>query len=867
MIRKTFTSAFIIMLLSVPLLAKSNTTDQNTLQRLPWEIIAEKFNAKQPFCTSASKDEKADNFAIGTNTPLITLPSNIKISEEQTEGKLNLSVWQEDKWADLPSLVGQIDPNGLTIDSNAITEGFCNLSVFDKNDVAEENNFYAIITADWKKNLLSWCRKNKEQIETNPDSQLIYSSIAVSHFDNIMEITGKSRALSENILSALPKAIKAKADFEDGNCPDLAIGLNKLKLKRFEGAAIAEFAIHIPQKYSDASKWPVYMHVDPRRWSIGKYGEPDGWSRHIYHDGMLDMWWHTTSHEDLKWKDYAFLMETLRQKLNIDNNRIYLYGLCGNGIATMALAVKYPDQWAECLFSTGNSYRHLAGNAINLSMIYDNAHPENEDQSAYMDFAVKCFGYFDCRNFTHTTDQSTSHNRGAFIPKTVRNQSPCRILHTIESLANPSAYWVQIDGREDENFIASIDAIVWGQSILVKTDNVDVYTLNLQMAPLDCNRPVEIIENDKFLDTVTGPVFVRKSPKYETAAYIKNKSLHGPVSDIFTDQYAVVWKGDESIKKLAKRLAGSGPCFTDANLPTEFVDTHNIIFVGRLNESRQFSQIAGELPVIIKDGRLTANGQVYEGDFGAIFVYPNPLNRQKYLAILSGSTDKAREVLNNAWNQIKSKDNADVGVFKVSENNKIDWLIREKFSTVWDWHQSWDVPLAKLGKTHPKWKWRQWTARVLREQLGADVMISEDPFSSSELPDTGQLTLRDISEIFTNDWIVKISLKGSDLRELLMVPFNDISSRQVSAPVIDGASLIKQPPCSSVICINDLDSDKFYTVAFPYKAVNGKRMGMVMKNYRLEGQGFAVVLMRDYLKENNGIDLDAELDGMQLNIF
>ena len=146
-------------------------------------------------------------------------------------------------------------------------------------------------------------------------------------------------------------------------------------------------------------------------------------------------------------------------------------------------------------------------------------------------------------------------------------------------------------------------------------------------------------------------------------------------------------------------------------------------------------------------------------------------------------------------------------------------------------------------------------------------MISENPFSSAELPEAGELTLWDISRIFSNDWIVKISLKGSDLRELLMVPFNNTSNRQVSAPVIDGASIAKQPAGSKTICIKELENDRFYTVAFPYKAVNGERMGIVMKNYRLEDQGFAVVLMRDYLKENNDIDLDAELDSMQLNIF
>jgi len=857
-----------IMILNVTLFAAEDNAGKQDADTLPWKIIAENFDARRPFCMIKSEDGKTENFALSPDATAITLPPNIKIPQEQTEAELNLSVWRQDQWIEVSSLPVNIDPNGLTIAGSAIAEGFYNLSVvFDKTNIGKENSFLAIITADWKKDLLGWCKTNKEQIETNPDPELIYSSIAVSHFDNIMELASKSKVLSGDILSALPKAIKAKTDFEDGNCPDLAIGLNKLKLKRFEGAAIGEFAIHIPQEYSDTNKWPVYMHVDPRRWSVGKYGEPDGWSRHIYHEGMLDMWWHTTSHEDLRWKDYAYLMEILKQKLNIDEDRIYLYGLCGNGIEAMALAVKHPDQWAECLFSTGNSYRHLAGNTTGLSIVYDNAHPENNEQSAYMDFAVKCFDYFGCNRFAFTTDQSMSYKRGQLIPITQRNVSPYRVFYTIESLANPSAYWVQIDGREDENFIASIDAIVWGQSILVKTDNVDAYTLNLELAPLDCNRPVEIIENGKFLDSVTGTVFVRKSPKYENALYVKTKSLHGPVSDVFTDRYAVVWKGDDGIKRLAGQLAGSGPCFEDTNLPADFIDTYNIIFVGRLAESNHFSEITGTLPVEIENGKLIANGKVYEGDLGAIFVYPNPLNSQKYLAVFSGTTDKALSLLNSAWGQIKSKDNADVGIFKAGENNKIQWLICEKFNTVWHWYDCWEVPLATLEKEYPKWRWQQWLAKIAKESLKSDVVILEDPFTSEQLPTIGTLTIRDIARLFRNDWMVKVSVKGRELKDVLMVPFKDISARKVSGPVIEGISLVKQPGRPQVLCINELDDEKSYTAAFPYKVINGSRMGVFMKDYRLEGQGFFAPLLKQYFSKSKSINLDNELESMELNIL
>lgn len=856
------TVALMALFLNAPALAVDSQVGGRDLNTLPWEIIAEKFDEKKPFCVAKSKDGKSNNYALNPDALTITLPSNIKKPKPRTKVKLKLSVWQQSQYVDLPSLTVRFDPKGLTLGKNAIAKGFYNMSVvFKKNSVGKENECHAIFVANWKKDLFTWCRKNKEQIEISPDSQLIQASIAVSHFDNLMELTRASQVLSENILSALANALRAKADFEGGNCPDLVIGLNRIRLKRFEGAAIAEFVIHIPKDYSETNKWPLYIHIDPRRRGAGTYGQGDLMSPHLYHGGMLDMWWHTISHEDLRWKDYESLMKILTEKLNIDDDRIYLNGRCFSAIATMALAVKYPDQWAACIFSTGNSYKHLSGNTTNLSIIFGNNEAHTDENPMYNYFAVQCFNYFGCRNFIQIVSNNPSHGPGILKLQTIRIQNPCRVFYTIESLANPSSYWVQIDGREDENFIASIDAIVRGQSVLVKTKNVDAYTLNLKRAPLDRSRPVEIIENDEHLGSVTGPIFVRTNPKYKNAAYVKNKFLHGPVSDIFTEQYAVVWKGDEGVKSLAEQIAGSGPCFAESNLPDGLVNTHNILFVGRPDKSKLFAKIADKLPVTIQDGRLVANGQVYEGDFGTLFVYPNPLNRQKYLAVLSGSTDKVFNAIK--WDKIKSKGDADVNIFKVSENNEIDWLISEKFNTVWDWHKSWDVSLATLSKTYPKWKWRQWMARILRKQLNADVMMLENPFVSEELPDASEFTLRDMSKSFRNDWVVKISLKGSDLREVL------IASRD-SDLVIDGVSFIKQPGNSDVIFIKELDSERHYTLAVPYnvpyKFVYDDKFKKV-KNYRLEGQEFLVVLLRDYLKENANLDLDAELDGMRLNIF
>ena len=60
----------------------------------------------------------------------------------------------------------------------------------------EESRFYSDVkSSNWKKDILAFCRSLKEEIEANPDPQLIHSSISVSHFDHTMEVISKASVL------------------------------------------------------------------------------------------------------------------------------------------------------------------------------------------------------------------------------------------------------------------------------------------------------------------------------------------------------------------------------------------------------------------------------------------------------------------------------------------------------------------------------------------------------------------------------------------------------------------------------------------------------------------------------------------------
>lgn len=915
---------------------------------LPWSLIGKEFGESREFCSksesgkdsrhreSAEPDKIFDSglsyiFQRGEAIS-VNLPSGEPTYNYPREILFNLGKWCADSWQSVGKVRAGIKSGQIMLSSGLESEGFFRLrfsvGAMDEQFLGFET--YVVVCDNWKRDILAFCRSMKEDIEINADPELIFSSITVSHFDHAMEIVSRTSFLSGKILQALADAVQNKKKFDNGQCPELVVGKNKIRLKRFEGAGVAEFVVFVPKDYNDSKRWPLCVHVDPARWSVGHYGDYGEWdsdSRN-HHEGMIDLWWHFPLPMEFEWKDYTYFLDILKSKLNLDEDRVYLYGYCANAISAMALALNYPDQWAELSAWSGNSFRHLAGNALNLPVVFGEGHPsESNVLLAYSNFAVKCFQYYGCRHFKYGNISKTplAQIRGVPEPEAVRERNPQRVLYTIESLHNPAAYWAKILGREDENLTGTIDASVDGQTIFVKTKNVDAYSLDLVQAPINSTEPVEVIENGQSLDFVTGQIFTKKSKKYINATYVKNKRIRGPVLDVFTDPYLIVYgtggkdkefsKAIENVAKLLERkkqylgepesakltrflrTASHCFCFADTNMPEKLIDSHNLILVGTPESNLWLSKISKELPVQISGGGLIAHGEHYIGrDLGFILIYPNPMNPEKYVLVFSGTSSRAIANIPKAYRQMKLIRASDVGIFEITEGADIRWYIMENFSSVWGWHDQWDQILALVNKKHPKWQWRQWIARAIRkqhdvdialcedpfrfsgllpdryitaEELEAEGVICEDPFRFSDLVSDGQITYRDLFNGFRNDWIVKIITDGGNLRELVGVPFDDISKRKVVKPTIDGLRFVELERDSkqTSLSVNELESDKKYTVALPYKLINGQRIGIVLKDYEIIGEGFLVPLLKDYLCKNGSLDLDSQLDSMRFNVF
>ncbi|HUT30768.1 MAG TPA: 5'-nucleotidase C-terminal domain-containing protein, partial [Sedimentisphaerales bacterium] len=207
--------------------------------------------------------------------------------------------------------------------------------------------------------------------------------------------------------------------------------------------------------------------------------------------------------------------------------------------------------------------------------------------------------------------------------------------------------------------------------------------------------------------------------------------------------------------------------------------------------------------------------------------------------------------------------------FEVTEKGEIRWHMAERLNTLWDWHRDWKERLTTVNRKHPKWQWRQWAAQVLKEQLEADIVICEDPLRFKYSAPEGRITYRDLFNGFRNDWLVKIRLTGKTLRDLLSAQVTNVPDGQASAVVIEGFSFVKPQDKHDVTVpgMDDLKNDKIYVVALSYTLVNGERLGMVLKDYEIAGEGYMVPLLAEYLRNNRVLDIDTQLDGIKPTVF
>ena len=235
-----------------------------------------------------------------------------------------------------------------------------------------------------------------------------------------------------------------------------------------------------------------------------------------------------------------------------------------------------------------------------------------------------------------------------------RPVAPRRVAYRTYSLKYSRAYWLRIDRFQRWGELASVAAEILDRGrIRVQSENVAAMTLRPGRALLDWKRPVRVEWNGKVetcRPTLSGGISLLRGPVLPRALR-KTRDLCGPVREAFASRFLLVYGTCGSAadaKKEAQRAQGglldwyqfakgvaamkSDKRVTDADIR----DCHLILF-GSPSTNRLVKRIAPDLPIKIKNDVYVVGPRKFpRGEASLLMIYPNPLNRKRYVVIADG---------------------------------------------------------------------------------------------------------------------------------------------------------------------------------------------------------------------------------------
>ena len=408
--------------------------------------------------------------------------------------------------------------------------------------------------------------------------------------------------------------------------------------------------------------------------------------------------------------DVQEAIESVKRHYKINESEIFNRGFSMGGAAVWQFAVHYPDLWLAANPGAGfaetrqfllldnevlkpawyeRDLLHLydcpdyASNLSNLPVIAYNGDKDLQKQAAdVMEAAMKEQGI----TLIRVTGPNTGHAYHPQAAKTVdsllaieatngKRSVPKELHFTTYTLKYNKMYWLTVDALEKHWRAAQVNGYVIHQTIELKTKNVTALSLDGSVLSklLDPAKPVYL--------KINGSVICIKLPAANSIVsfHLKNKrwvigpfkdllvkkhNLQGPIDDAFMSAFVIVrptgnssnqlfdqWSKSEMdrfIVQWRRQFRGDALIKNDVDVNKGDLMSNLIIF-GDAESNSFLAKIKNKLPVKWNSKDIRAGNNRYDSKtHGLIMIYPNPLNRQRYIVINSGFTFREESFLNNA---------------------------------------------------------------------------------------------------------------------------------------------------------------------------------------------------------------------------
>jgi len=226
---------------------------------------------------------------------------------------------------------------------------------------------------------------------------------------------------------------------------------------------------------------------------------------------------------------------------------------------------------------------------------------------------------------------------------------------------------------------ARVRATLKPQRVALATENVTDLKLAFPAgwAPFDLRRPVMLEIDDAELmapppasDHAWTCALYRERGQWHVGSrpydgLHKGPGMQGPIDHAFMDSFLIVkpsgacrspqldrWVKSEmerAIDQWRRHFRGHARVKEDHEVTDADIAANHLVLWGDPQSNRLLKLLADQLPLHWEGDELLAAGKRYAADHHVpVLVYPNPLNRQRYVVVNSGFTFREYDYLNNA---------------------------------------------------------------------------------------------------------------------------------------------------------------------------------------------------------------------------
>ena len=406
-------------------------------------------------------------------------------------------------------------------------------------------------------------------------------------------------------------------------------------------------------------------------------------------------------------RDVFDVIDDIRSRYNVDEDRIYLYGYSAGGYATFNIAARWPDRFAAAASLAGAG---LGGNEQNLL---------NIPVLVYHGLADPIVPYY------RDTGTNVAKLRAAGARVTVqalpaighgcpltgvedwllqwrRTPAPTRVICKTDA-HNPQpmqAYWISMLGLYFPHQQAIVIANVADGCVTITTGNVSAFAIDFGLLRRAGMRTATLtVDGQTVAVPATDYGYLRRNAtNWQSDAWTvmpqpdPTQYRAGGADNLYAEG-ALMVVAPEAMLAFAEDMAQRGPygrspfvslpVKRDIDVTDDDLARCNLILVGGPARNAVSARLVGqEWPLPITDGRITLGGQAYDLDRHAVsIVARNPVAPARRVHMIASNNDAAftstSALLKRNFHRGISRD---IVVIDVAENAvKAAWLLGPDF--------------------------------------------------------------------------------------------------------------------------------------------------------------------------------------------